>query len=955
MSQLANLLQQTLNPQTQAEAAKQLQDSSRQTGFTRHLLDFIASFKSQDVTIIQAASILFKNNIRKYYPDDQSTAISDDDRTYIKQHIVTLMLQVPELIRSQLSEAVVTIAETDYPTNWPTLRDELVSKFTSQTDFIGALATFEAIFRKYSSAALSDELIREMLHVLEPYSVFCTPFLSLFTNLIKAFTTSPMDKMIQQGILYSLDIIMHLTTPDLPAFFEDNFASQEQNILSMFRTLLGSPEDDPHAERDDPPSNNWKIKEKVCDLIRIYGSKYESNFEPFIDLFLQDVFSLISGLSDAPRFDGISISATLFLDAIARSNKKQKFNSRPILEAVVNQVALPLLTYRDEDLETTLEDPRQFVITELDTGLVGETSSRRGAATELVRGLTSEFRADMINICQTRVTELLASSSWSSQVSAVLLALAVGIRAETPQKGATELVQGVNLISLFESFIIPALNKGENTIVICTCIRFITVLRGFLPEASLSSVTPTIVNSISHDAFIVHSFASWCLDKLLNTSIGPKLLTSEAVGQLLGILFAAFNKKFSELNEFVMKTVVSVITNSSSQVLFPHAQTVVSSLIQFFEKIVKNPTNPSFNYFVFEGIAAVINVLTTEDQSGKVLEAFEAALFYPFSVVLVKDIQDFEPFVFQILAFLLEKGTGPWSDNYVDLLRKYLLNIQFWEIRGNVPSLSRLVAAYVRRGKTEISRLNLVEPLLGPWQKLAASRQNDRYSFGFLMSLFNYVPLEGFSKFLPGILSVLLTRYTKSQTITLRRGFYEALSLFINKFGGDALLQQFEHLQSGLTETFFNSYWIPECSSSWRGLNILKAADRKKLVMVGNINLLKSTFIINKPHLFLELLSVIINLSVNDSSESSITINQTLTQEEDSNGYSPQHTTLKNATPPKEEWFEVPDPIGYFNSVFTEVVKSSPNISTMLKSQEHAQLVNSIAQFVGQSGQRLNI
>ncbi|KAL0249149.1 hypothetical protein GEMRC1_004382 [Eukaryota sp. GEM-RC1] len=584
-----DLLAQTLDPTTQEQATKQLQVASRQPGFTKQLLDFIGQFQTQDFKIIQAAAILFKNNIKKFWPDENHPALTKSDRSYIKEHIVKLMLSVNELIRLQLSDAIATIADSDYPSDWPTLRDELVTYFssTNPNHFLGSLATFEAIFRKYSTSAPNDELLTEMLFVLEDYNKFCKPFLELFRKAVDAFTSDPKMKIIQNVILYSLDIIYHLCSPDLPEFFVQNFknTSPTENLLVILRTLLIAPDDEPDADRTDSPSNNLKIKEKVCELLRLYGLKYESDFQPFVDHYLQDVFQLLSSLSDAPRFDSLTISATLFLDSIARSTHKQRFNNKPVIEAVIKQVCLPLLTYRDEDVELTEDDPRQFMLTDLETGLVGESSSRRGAATELIRALVAVYPADVIAISQSLVEGLIASQDWKVRVSAVLLVLAIGVQKETPARGATDLVSGVDMIGFFNGFVKKQLltqQSASSPLMLIICIRFFTVVRSFFPKETVTEVFPVLINFLASESFIVHSYAAWAVDKLLVLPSGIEILNNSAhVGQLLDICFTVFSKKHSNLNEFVMKLIMSVIASSSNSVLLPHAEKVVHNLLNF--------------------------------------------------------------------------------------------------------------------------------------------------------------------------------------------------------------------------------------------------------------------------------------------------------------------------------------------------------------------------------------
>ncbi|KNZ48952.1 uncharacterized protein VP01_52g1 [Puccinia sorghi] len=78
-----------------------------------------------------------------------------------------------------------------------------------------------------------------------------------------------------------------------------------------------------------------------------------------------------------------------------------------------------------------------------------------------------------------------------------------------------------------------------------------------------------------------------------------------------------------------------------------HTEATLSNLIAILTEISKNPSNPKFNHYTFESISALIRFMTLADL--RTLPIFEQALFPIFSQILTQDVQDFSPFVFQIL------------------------------------------------------------------------------------------------------------------------------------------------------------------------------------------------------------------------------------------------------------------------------------------------------------------
>ncbi|KAL0249153.1 hypothetical protein GEMRC1_004386 [Eukaryota sp. GEM-RC1] len=196
------------------------------------------------------------------------------------------------------------------------------------------------------------------------------------------------------------------------------------------------------------------------------------------------------------------------------------------------------------------------------------------------------------------------------------------------------------------------------------------------------------------------------------------------------------------------------------------------------------------------------------------------------------------------------------------------------------------------------------------------------------MSIIQYISLDGFGNYFTGVLSVLLTRYHKSQTIAVRRGTWESLSLFILRFGGDTLFKYLEALQVGLSESLLTKFLIPECGTSWSGLMVSKAKLPKALVISGVASLMKTSLVKSKPELYMGLAYTLTQLAINDSTAETASLSQFTNagdQEEDG-GYSPQGTHLKNAPEPDKDWYKLPDVSDTVANVLNEVFASVPKI-----------------------------
>jgi exportin-2 (importin alpha re-exporter) len=102
---------------------------------------------------------------------------------------------------------------------------------------------------------------------------------------------------------------------------------------------------------------------------------------------------------------------------------------------------------------------------------------------------------------------------------------------------------------------------------------------------------------------------------------------------------------------------------------------------------------------------------------------------------------EFIPYIFQLLAQLLElHPSNELTPEYQALLGP-LLSAQLWEQRGNIPALARIWKALIMRGASAIAAGGQVQGLLGIFQRLVNSKINDVYAYELVQALYEFVPL----------------------------------------------------------------------------------------------------------------------------------------------------------------------------------------------------------------------
>jgi len=188
--------------------------------------------------------------------------------------------------------------------------------------------------------------------------------------------------------------------------------------------------------------------------------------------------------------------------------------------------------------------------------------------------------------------------------------------------------------------------------------------------------------------------------------------------------------------------------------------------------------------------------------------AVESLLFPAFQPILAEDVTELAPYVFQILAYLLElRGTG-LQQSYVSLLPS-LVAPSLWQRPGYQPPLVRLLQAYLTNAPQIILAQGHLQPILGVFQKLLSSSQSDHLAFFLLESIFLYLPLDQVQPFVGNILTLVFSRLQSSKTLKLIRSFIVFLAFFISKHNATAVLQAIDSVQPQLFLMVMESLWIP--------------------------------------------------------------------------------------------------------------------------------------------------
>eukprot|EP00892_Ulva_mutabilis_P007604 jgi/Ulvmu1/5215/UM022_0008.1 len=340
-----------------------------------------------------------------------------------------------------------------------------------------------------------------------------------------------------------------------------------------------------------------------------------------------------------------------------------------------------------------------------------------------------------------------------------------------------------------------------------------------------------VIRLLQADNNVVHSYAAIVVEKLLSLRIERQQLfvpadVSQHLSQLLQLLFAALSKTDSTENEYLIRAVMRVVAFVGPQII-PVAGGCLDWMTAKLLDVCQNPRFAGFNHCLFDAVAALINATATDVPTLKLLED---KLFPCFDHVLQQDVQEFQPYVFQIFALLIVRNQE-LRPEYVDVMLKPFLQHHYWVRQGNIPALVILMQAYLLKAAAAIVAKNYVNFLLGIFQMVLSRPRHYEHATALLTSIIVYVPFEVLEPMLPQVFKLLFGVLTSRRSQKTTIGFLLMLSRMMCVHSPEAVLPCMDAGSAGSSKAVFAEV-LPN--------NIAKigVADDKRVVSVATTRVL---------------------------------------------------------------------------------------------------------------------
>ncbi|KDQ49269.1 hypothetical protein JAAARDRAFT_201016 [Jaapia argillacea MUCL 33604] len=967
MADLPTLLLASLNPATRKQAEQSLQSLSIQPGSLSSLLQLVLN-PNQDRAVRLAASVYLKNLVKNRWDDDE-TPLNSQDKEVLRNDLVPAMIALSaptdKASRAQVAESVSLIAEVDFPERWPTLIETLVNSL-SQDNYninIAVLETAHSIFRRWRSQVRSDNLFATVNYVLER---FAQPFLIIFRHTSALVLSSPPPPnlaLLTQAAVVMVDLYYDLTCQDLPPHFEDaheEYFGPQQGWFTKFLAW------DPVELRGDPddttPSLPAQLKTAILEIAELYLKLYPEMLSKSasVEAFTQVVWNLLGTgtLQGVANDSFVSQSLHFISTAIRSGHYKPLFGTPETISSLVQGVVVPNVGLRDHEMEQFEDDPLEFIRQDLSLpsmgGGVSDATTRRQAAADVVRALVaSGSEKETTEVVGTWIGKGLSDyaagkdeDAWKAKDSAVYLLTAVATKGSTTQHGVTSTNALVDVVKFFSDHVFQDLQADPSKVhpmLQVDAIRFLYTFRNQLSKDQLLSVLPLLHRHLGSNNYVCYTYAAITIERILFIRQGTQLLFTQAdvrdfAPELLNVLLAKIEsagspEKVAE-NDHLMKCAMRVII-TARQTLTPVYQQILQRLVTILGVISKNPSNPNFDQYIFESISALMRFVVAG--SPNTHPTFEQALFAPITIILQQDIDQYIPYVFQILAQMLELHHSGAPAEYRGLLQ-FLLQPPVWQQKGNIPGLVKLLNAFlVKDTANMVSSGHFTAVLAVVQQRLLPSKLNDGWGFELLQAVVQNIPPAALKQYFRPVIIALLTRMQTSKTDKYVYHFVYFLmftmAIQVEGLTPDYLLGTVEEVQPQLWSQVLSNFVIPQIPK-------MPTKDRKVVVVGLTRMLTQSSIMLREPTIqtwpsaFSSLVRLfhepefLTSKDGGDDPDAGITA---IDYEEQTAGYQAAYSRLAASEGPSADPVGyVKDPREYLGQELVRLSKSDPRVRNLL-------------------------
>ncbi|RTG91382.1 exportin-2 (importin alpha re-exporter), partial [Schistosoma bovis] len=325
--------------------------------------------------------------------------------------------------------------------------------------------------------------------------------------------------------------------------------------------------------------------------------------------------------------------------------------------------------------------------------------------------------------------------------------------------GVTVSTELVNLTTFFENHVLPELrnpNVNYLPVIKADCLRYAIAFRSLLPSVALVNLLNMTPVLLTASAPVVQSYVASLIDKLL-----------------------AMRRLDSPTDPVILKEQVS------------EPQLLIDRLLN----ILNNPEYGENVYVIREFVPYVFQLISV------MLEQ------YPLSQTVLTNCKLPQP-VINGMTTGTPSNFRP-SQAYSALLQRILVP-SLWEPNRNVPSLVRLLQAYLLHNMDDVLAANKITPILGVFQKLVNSSINDVYAFALLNAILLSGPKDILMpNYFRQIFMIIFRRLQSCKREKFMKAFASFIAHMVLIYSPNELITLVDSIQSNLFARVLEKVLIP--------------------------------------------------------------------------------------------------------------------------------------------------
>lgn len=561
------------NDAIRGESEFELSEIRRNDGFVKLLVDIIndtSAFKDDDRLI---AVCCLHENVKRYYQSTDSDVIAENDKVYLKMHIVDSISinHFDPRISATFDEILHVLIESDYPHRWrqlPTTVVDRLKQCEKATDLFGAMHAVNVLLKSVALNVADNRAALESI-VSSVYPLYH----QLVLNQFQSFTSD------SPAILYlAYKSFLHICTLELPTYIGvDCFDALLSGIVKILQMDRPQHTDLSYA---DSIKNDGKVE---CKLLRVVCQCVQSitNHIPkaeddelataYVSRFSVDVLdSMLASLvaQDYQSYRACtsivrSIINSMKIEACMR--KMQNF-----VHKILFDIALPMLRLNDKDLTYIHDgevdylyslankcDDHNMVKNSLEDLIVHMCKHLDGLLYDLINHISA--RLDVSKDVAERESLL-----YAFECTADMIAFDRNIRAK--------------LAAFFEKYCLEELN-GDAVLKVRVLSLFskIGYLFTFDNQSSYFKLCQSVCNSMNSSNVVVKLLSCDCLTVLYHVDCARNLLIGDTK-QIVKILLDAMA---STEYDGLLTTLRTIIDKCSDSEVQPNA--IIASICEVIE------------------------------------------------------------------------------------------------------------------------------------------------------------------------------------------------------------------------------------------------------------------------------------------------------------------------------------------------------------------------------------